>query len=83
MKKETVPVRNSLFLLLTATIWGIAFVAQSFNPKPYWFTDAFAGHPASQQAKICRRKKQTTDIVQAEDPDHGRYLLWHHSLPSK
>ena len=29
MKKETVPVRNSLLLLLTATIWGIAFVAQS------------------------------------------------------
>ena len=31
MKKETVPVRNSLFLLLTATIWGIAFVAQSVS----------------------------------------------------
>lgn len=31
MKKETVPVRNSLLLLLTATIWGIAFVAQSVS----------------------------------------------------
>lgn len=28
MKKQ-VPLKNSLFLLLTATIWGIAFVAQS------------------------------------------------------
>ena len=31
MKKEKVPVRNSLLLLLTATIWGIAFVAQSVS----------------------------------------------------
>lgn len=32
MKKESsVPVRNSLLLLLTATIWGIAFVAQSVS----------------------------------------------------
>ena len=31
MKKETVPVRNSLLRLLTATIWGIAFVAQSVS----------------------------------------------------
>lgn len=31
MKKETVPVRNSLLLLLTATIWGIAFVTQSVS----------------------------------------------------
>ncbi len=96
MKKESIPVRNSLFLLLTATIWGIAFVAQSvsmdyiggftFNSirKPYWFTDAFAGHPASQQAKICRRKKQIhRHRPTAEDPDHRRYLLWHHSLPCK
>lgn len=32
MKKESsIPVRNSLLLLLTATIWGIAFVAQSVS----------------------------------------------------
>lgn len=31
MKKESVPVRNSLLLLLTATIWGVAFVAQSVS----------------------------------------------------
>ena len=40
---------------------------------------------ASQQAKICQKKK--TDHSEhrptAEDPDHGRYLLWHHSLPGK
>ncbi len=29
MKKQQVPLKNSLILLLTATIWGIAFVAQS------------------------------------------------------
>lgn len=29
MKKQEIPVRNSLLLLLTAAIWGIAFVAQS------------------------------------------------------
>lgn len=29
MKKQTVPLKNSLLLLLTATIWGVAFVAQS------------------------------------------------------
>ena len=31
MKKESIPVRNSLLLLLTATIWGVAFVAQSVS----------------------------------------------------
>lgn len=31
MKKEKIPVRNSLLLLLTATIWGVAFVAQSVS----------------------------------------------------
>ena len=29
MKKQQAPLKNSLILLLTATIWGIAFVAQS------------------------------------------------------
>lgn len=29
MKKQTVKLKNSLLLLLTATIWGVAFVAQS------------------------------------------------------
>ena len=29
MKKQQIPLKNSLLLLLTATIWGIAFVAQS------------------------------------------------------
>lgn len=29
MKTKEVPLKNSLFLMLTATIWGIAFVAQS------------------------------------------------------
>lgn len=29
MKKKQIPLKNSLILLLTATIWGIAFVAQS------------------------------------------------------
>ena len=29
MKKQQTPLKNSLILLLTATIWGIAFVAQS------------------------------------------------------
>lgn len=31
VKKETISVRNSLLLLLTATIWGVAFVAQSVS----------------------------------------------------
>ena len=32
MKKESIPVRNSLtYCLLTATIWGVAFVAQSVS----------------------------------------------------
>lgn len=31
MKNEKIPVRNSLLLLLTATIWGVAFVAQSVS----------------------------------------------------
>lgn len=29
MKKQGIPLRNSLCLLLTATVWGVAFVAQS------------------------------------------------------
>lgn len=29
MKKQKIPLKNSLILLLTATIWGVAFVAQS------------------------------------------------------
>ena len=29
MKKQKIPLKNSLVLLLTATIWGVAFVAQS------------------------------------------------------
>ena len=29
MKKQQIPLKNSLLLLLTATIWGVAFVAQS------------------------------------------------------
>lgn len=31
MKKEQLPIKNSLLLLLTATIWGTAFVAQSIS----------------------------------------------------
>ena len=31
MQKENISVRNSLLLLLTATIWGVAFVAQSVS----------------------------------------------------
>lgn len=31
MKKQTVPLKNSLLLLLTATIWGTSFVAQSMG----------------------------------------------------
>lgn len=31
MKKEQVNIKNSLLLLLTATIWGVAFVAQSVS----------------------------------------------------
>lgn len=31
MNKEKIPIRNSLLLLLTATIWGVAFVAQSVS----------------------------------------------------
>ena len=34
MKKETATLKNSLLLLLTATIWGVAFVAQSVR----WIT---------------------------------------------
>ena len=30
-KENSIPVRNSLLLLLTATIWGVAFVAQSVS----------------------------------------------------
>ena len=29
MQKQQIPLKNSLFLLLAAIIWGIAFVAQS------------------------------------------------------
>lgn len=29
MKKQQIPIKNSLLLLLTAAIWGVAFVAQS------------------------------------------------------
>ena len=29
MQKQQIPLKNSLLLLLTATVWGIAFVAQS------------------------------------------------------
>lgn len=29
MKRQQIPLKNSLLLLLTATIWGVAFVAQS------------------------------------------------------
>ena len=29
MQKQQIPLKNSLFLLLAAVIWGIAFVAQS------------------------------------------------------
>ena len=29
MKTKEIPLKNSLYVLLTATIWGIAFVAQS------------------------------------------------------
>ena len=29
MEKQQIPLKNSLLLLLTATIWGISFVAQS------------------------------------------------------
>lgn len=31
MKKQSIPVKNSLLLLLTAAIWGVAFVAQSVS----------------------------------------------------
>ena len=95
MKKETVPVRNSLLLLLTATIWGIAFVAQSVSMD---YIGGFTFNSIRSligsltllpvilllsKPKSAEEKKQTTDIVQSEDPDHGRYLLWHHSLPGK
>ena len=95
MKKETVPVRNSLLLLLTATIWGIAFVAQSVSMD---YIGGFTFNSIRSligsltllpvilllsKPKSAEEKKKTTDIVQSEDPDHGRYLLWHHSLPGK
>ena len=82
MKKETVPVRNSLLLLLTATIWGIAFVAQSvsmdyiggftfqFNPKPYWFTDAFAGHPAYSASQNLPEEKKQYPQTSSNQQDH-------------
>ena len=95
MKKETVPVRNSLLLLLTATIWGIAFVAQSVSMDyigGFTFNSIrsligsltllpvilLLSKPKSAEEKI---RPQTS--YQSEDPDHGRYLLWHHSLPGK
>ena len=71
MKKESIPVRNSLLLLLTATIWGVAFVAQSvsmdyiggftFNAvrKSYWCTDTPAGHPGDlAKQKLPEEKKR-------------------------
>ena len=33
MNKQQIPLKNSLFLLLAAIIWGIAFVAQSVGMK--------------------------------------------------
>ena len=42
MKKESIPVRNYLLLLLTATIWGVAFVAQSVGMDRFYnFYKAF------------------------------------------
>lgn len=66
MKKESIPVRNSLLLLLTATIWGVAFVAQSvsmdyiggftFNAvrQSYWCTDT----PARSSGDLAKQKHQ-------------------------
>ena len=94
MKKEKVPVRNSLLLLLTATIWGIAFVAQSVS------MDYIGGFTFNSIRSLIGSltllpvilllnkpksagKKQATDIVQSENPDHGWYLLWYPSLSGK
>ena len=67
MKKQQIPLKNSLLLLLTATIWGISFVAQSeggdavgaftFNAhtKPDRLACAGSGNPSPWKTKSIRQ----------------------------
>lgn len=82
MKKESIPVRNSLLLLLTATIWGVAFVAQSVS-MDYIGGFTFnavrnligaltlpAGHLGTWQNKSTRRKKTYSSIFRPQNINH-------------
>ena len=52
--------------------------------KPYWFTDAFAGHPAfSASQNLPKKKTDHRHRPISKITDHGRYLLWHPALPGK
>lgn len=95
MKKESIPVRNSLLLLLTATIWGVAFVAQSVSMD---YIGGFTfnavrnligaltlrpAHLGTWQNKSTRRKKTYSSIFRPQNINHRRYLLWYPALLCK
>ena len=95
MKKESIPVRNSLLLLLTATIWGVAFVAQSVSMD---YIGGFTFNAVRNligaltllpviwglgKNKSTRRKKTYSSIFRPQNINHRRYLLWYPALLCK
>ena len=86
MKKESIPVRNSLLLLLTATIWGVAFVAQSVSMDyigGFTFNAVRNLIGALTLLKSTRRKKTYSSIFRPQNINHRRYLLWYPALLCK
>ena len=95
MKKESIPVRNSLLLLLTATIWGVAFVAQSVSMD---YIGGFTFNAVRNligaltllpviwdlaKQKAPEEKKTYSSIFRPQNINHRRYLLWYPALLCK
>ena len=93
VKKETISVRNSLLLLLTATIWGVAFVAQSVSMD---YIGGFTFNAIRNlmgsvtllpviwvlgRTKSTRAKAEASR--QSANLTHRRHLLWYSALPCK
>ena len=86
MKKESIPVRNSLLLLLTATIWGVAFVAQSVSMD---YIGGFTFNAVRNLIGALTLLPVIWGLGKTKAPEekkrihHRRYLLWYPALLCK
>ena len=94
MKRQQIPLKNSLLLLLTATIWGVAFVAQSVGMDyvggfTFNMARSLIGSAGTPSCDLVYGQKQQqesgrdTGIRQQEGSALGRPGLWNPYVPGK